>query len=52
MTLAHTDSQGDGGDLLDRLWLYTNYDCIAHLTSPMKITSSARSSVAVSRRKA
>src|SRR5258708_34220365 len=27
MTLAHTDSQGDGGDLLDRLWIYTNYDC-------------------------
>src|SRR5258708_20297716 len=27
MTLAHTNSQGDGGDLLDRLWIYTNYDC-------------------------
>jgi MoaA/NifB/PqqE/SkfB family radical SAM enzyme len=27
MTLAHTDSQGDGEDLLHRLWIYTNYDC-------------------------
>ena len=27
MTLAHTNPQGDGGDLLDRLWIYTNYDC-------------------------
>src|SRR5258708_1893199 len=27
MTLAHTDSQGDGEDLLPRLWIYTNYDC-------------------------
>jgi MoaA/NifB/PqqE/SkfB family radical SAM enzyme len=27
MTFAHTNSQGDRGDLLDRLWIYTNYDC-------------------------
>jgi len=27
MTLAHTNPQGDGKDLLHRLWLYTNYDC-------------------------
>ncbi len=27
MTLAHTNGQGEGGDLLDRLWIYTNYDC-------------------------
>ncbi len=27
MTLAHTNPQGDGGDLLHRLWIYTNYDC-------------------------
>jgi MoaA/NifB/PqqE/SkfB family radical SAM enzyme len=27
MPLAHTDSQGEGGDLLHRLWIYTNYDC-------------------------
>src|SRR5215467_502912 len=27
MPLAHTNAQGDGGDLLHRLWLYTNYDC-------------------------
>jgi len=27
MTLAHTNPQGDGEDLLHRLWLYTNYDC-------------------------
>ena len=27
MTLAQTDSQGDGGDLLARLWIYSNYDC-------------------------
>ena len=27
MTFAHTNPQGDGGDLLHRLWLYTNYDC-------------------------
>jgi MoaA/NifB/PqqE/SkfB family radical SAM enzyme len=27
MPLAHTNPPGDGGDLLDRLWLYTNYDC-------------------------
>jgi len=27
MTLAHTNGQCDGGDLLDRLWIYTNYDC-------------------------
>src|SRR5260370_12322986 len=27
MTLAHTNPQASGGDLLHRLWLYTNYDC-------------------------
>src|SRR5260370_8044157 len=27
MTLGHTNTQGDGEDLLHRLWLYTNYDC-------------------------
>ncbi len=27
MPLAHTNPQGDGGNLLDRLWIYTNYDC-------------------------
>src|SRR5438270_1620406 len=27
MPLAHTNPQGDGGDLLHRLWIYTNYDC-------------------------
>ncbi len=27
MPLAHTQPQGDGGDLLHRLWIYTNYDC-------------------------
>ncbi len=27
MPLAHTNPQGDEGDLLDRLWIYTNYDC-------------------------
>jgi len=27
MTLAHTNPQSDGGDLLHRLWIYTNYDC-------------------------
>jgi MoaA/NifB/PqqE/SkfB family radical SAM enzyme len=27
MPLAHTSPQSDGGDLLHRLWIYTNYDC-------------------------
>ncbi len=27
MPLAHTDAQGEGADLLHRLWIYTNYDC-------------------------
>src|SRR5258708_34379337 len=27
MPLAHTNPQGDGEDLLHRLWIYTNYDC-------------------------
>jgi MoaA/NifB/PqqE/SkfB family radical SAM enzyme len=27
MPLAHTDVQGEGADLLNRLWIYTNYDC-------------------------
>ncbi|GAC1370114.1 MAG: hypothetical protein NVS2B12_39140 [Ktedonobacteraceae bacterium] len=27
MPLAHSDSPGEGADLLHRLWIYTNYDC-------------------------
>lgn len=27
MPLAHSDASGDDGDLLHRLWIYTNYDC-------------------------
>jgi MoaA/NifB/PqqE/SkfB family radical SAM enzyme len=27
MPLAHTNPQDGGGDLLHRLWIYTNYDC-------------------------
>lgn len=27
MPLVHTNQPGDGGDLLNRLWIYTNYDC-------------------------
>src|SRR5258708_33203638 len=27
MPLAHTNPQGEEGDLLHRLWIYSNYDC-------------------------
>src|SRR5260370_1792372 len=27
MPLAHTNPQRERGDLLHRLWIYTNYDC-------------------------
>jgi MoaA/NifB/PqqE/SkfB family radical SAM enzyme len=27
MPVAHSDQPGDQGDLLHRLWIYTNYDC-------------------------